>query len=266
MSKGILTKQDIRNANLRWMSLVMISYCYEYQFGQGFANALYPALKKIHTDPKDLQEAMINEWQYFNTQPYMVQIILGVVLAMEEELGIEGKGVIQDFKTGVMGPLAGIGDTLFWSVIPTIWASIAAPMAIEGNPVGIILWTVFQVFLLAFRMKFTEYGYDLGMKLITSLRSTLQTLTDACSVLGLTVVGALIPSVVSVQIPYVINFATGTSMSIQEQLDKIIPYSIPILLTYICYRLLGNRKVTITQLVFVVLGISIVGAALGILG
>ena len=173
---------------------------------------------------------------------------------------------IQDFKTGVMGPLAGIGDTLFWVVIPTIWASIASPMALEGNATGIILWTLFAVALTLFRLKFFEWGYTLGTRLITELKSTLQVLTDACSILGLTVVGALIPSVISVKVPMVINFATGTSLSIQEQFDKIMPCMIPVLLTFICYKLLGKKKVSMTTLVFAVLIVSIAGSALGILG
>ena len=196
----------------------------------------------------------------------MCQIVLGAALGMEEQLGRAGAETIQDFKTGVMGPLAGIGDTLFWVVIPTIWASIASPMALEGNATGIILWTLFAVALTLFRLKFFEWGYTLGTRLITELKSTLQVLTDACSILGLTVVGALIPSVISVKVPMVINFATGTSLSIQEQFDKIMPCMIPVLLTFICYKLLGKKKVSMTTLVFAVLIVSIAGSALGILG
>ena len=210
--------------------------------------------------------AINNHFKYFNTQPYMCQIVLGAALGMEEQLGRAGAETIQDFKTGVMGPLAGIGDTLFWVVIPTIWASIASPMALEGNATGIILWTLFAVALTLFRLKFFEWGYTLGTRLITELKSTLQVLTDACSILGLTVVGALIPSVISVKVPMVINFATGTSLSIQEQFDKIMPCMIPVLLTFICYKLLGKKKVSMTTLVFAVLIVSIAGSALGILG
>ena len=102
----------------------------------------------------------------------MCQIVLGAALGMEEQLGRDGAETIQDFKTGVMGPLAGIGDTLFWVVIPTIWASIASPMALEGNATGIILWTLFAVALTLFRLKFFEWGYTLGTRLITELKST----------------------------------------------------------------------------------------------
>ena len=244
----------------------MSSFCYEVQFGQAVVYALAPALRKLYPDDDDYVAAINNHFKYFNTQPYMCQIVLGAALGMEEQLGRAGAETIQDFKTGVMGPLAGIGDTLFWVVIPTIWASIASPMALEGNATGIILWTLFAVALTLFRLKFFEWGYTLGTRLITELKSTLQVLTDACSILGLTVVGALIPSVISVKVPMVINFATGTSLSIQEQFDKIMPCMIPVLLTFICYKLLGKKKVSMTTLVFAVLIVSIAGSALGILG
>lgn len=244
----------------------MSSFCYEAQFGQAVVYALAPALRKLYPDDDDYLAALNNHYKYFNTQPYMCQIVLGAALGMEEQLGRAGAETIQDFKTGVMGPLAGIGDTLFWVVIPTIWASIASPMALEGNATGLILWTIFGIALTLFRLKFFEWGYKLGTRLITELKSTLQVLTDACSILGLTVVGALIPSVVSVKVPLTINFATGTSMSIQEQLDKIMPCLVPVVLTYLCYRLLGKKKVSMTWLVLVVLIVSIIGSALGILG
>lgn len=262
----VLTRKDVNRAGLRWMVMPMSSFCYEVQFGQAVVYALAPALRRIYPDDDDYLAAINNHFKYFNTQPYMCQIVLGAALGMEEQLGRAGAETIQDFKTGVMGPLAGIGDTLFWVVIPTIWASIASPLALEGNAVGIILWTIFAVALTLFRLKFFEWGYHLGTRLITELKSTLQVLTDACSILGLTVVGALIPSVISVKVPMVLNFATGTSLSIQEQLDKIMPCMIPVLLTVICYKLLGKKKVSMTALVFGVLVVSILGAALGILG
>ncbi len=263
----VLTKKDVRNANFRWMCMPMSSFCYEVQFGQAVVWALAPALRKLYPDDDDYIAAINNHFKYFNTQPYMCQIVLGAALGMEEQLGRSGAETIQDFKTGVMGPLAGIGDTLFWVVIPTIWASIASPMALEGNPTGIILWTLFAVALTAWRLNWFQYGFDLGTKLVTSMKDTLQTLTDSCSILGMTVVGALIPSVVSVTIPLVLQFSgTGTEMAIQSQLDAIMPKMIPVLLTFICYRLLGKRKVSMTKLVLIVLAISIIGSALGILG
>lgn len=266
MSNKVLTRADVNKAGFRWMVMPMSSFCYELQFGQAVVFALSPALRKLYPNDDDYLAALNNHYKYFNTQPYMCQIVLGAALGMEEQLGRDGAETIQNFKTGVMGPLAGIGDTLFWVVIPTIWASIASPMALEGNATGIILWTIFAIALTLFRLKFFEWGFNLGTKLVTELKSTLQVLTDACSILGMTVVGALIPSVVSVKIPYVINFATGTSMSIQEQIDKIMPCLIPVLLTFICYKLLGKKKVSMTTLVFIVLVISVIGSALGILG
>lgn len=262
----VLSKSDVNKAGLRWMVMPMSSFCYEVQFGQAVVYALSPALRKLYPDDDDYLAAINNHFKYFNTQPYMCQIVLGAALGMEEQLGREGAETIQNFKTGVMGPLAGIGDTLFWVVIPTIWASIASPLALEGNATGIILWTIFAIALTIFRLKFFEWGYNLGTRLITELKSTLQVLTESCSILGLTVVGALIPSVISVKIPLVLNFATGTSLSVQEQLDKIMPCMIPVLLTLICYKLLGKKKVSMTSLVFIVLIVSIIGSALGILG
>ena len=225
----VLTKKDVNNAGLRWMVMPMSSFCYEVQFGQAVVYALSPALRKLYPNDEDYLAAINNHFKYFNTQPYMCQIVLGAALGMEEQLGREGAEAIQEFKTGVMGPLAGIGDTLFWVVIPTIWASIASPMALEGNMTGLVLWSLFGVALTLFRLKFFEWGYELGTKLVTSLKSTLQVLTDACSILGLTVVGALIASVVNLKTALILSqisifsFYITSCISIITTTSKLCP-------------------------------------------
>ena len=238
--------------------------------GGGFCYSMIPFINHFYKDNEEKRrEALARHVKYFSTTIPMASFVMGIAGSMEKENSEKpdfDAGSINSIKLSLMGPLAGIGDTLFWVVIPTIWASIASPMALEGNATGIILWTLFAVALTLFRLKFFEWGYTLGTRLITELKSTLQVLTDACSILGLTVVGALIPSVISVKVPMVINFATGTSLSIQEQFDKIMPCMIPVLLTFICYKLLGKKKVSMTTLVFAVLIVSIAGSALGILG
>lgn len=266
MSDYKVTKKDLHQANLRWMTMPNTSFNYENQYGQAVAYALAPLLRKIYPDDDEYIAAMNNEWRYFNTQNYMGQLILGAAISMEEKLKGAGAQLINDFKVGLMGPLAGVGDTLFWVLIPTIFGSIGAPMAQDGNAFGVVLWGIFTLILTIFRFRFMDIGYSLGSKLITSLNQKLNVLTDACSVLGITVVGALIPSAVGVKIPKVFEFAGGNTLVVQDMLDKIIPYSVPLLLTFICYRLLGGKKVSMTKLVLVVLVISVVASYFGILG
>lgn len=216
-----VTKKDLRNANWRWLMSVC-TFNYQTQQGASVAYALSPVLRKIYTNDEDYKQALNNHFRYYNTQPWLAAIILGACVAMEERDGLAAADAVQDLKIGTMGPLAGVGDSLLMTMIPTIMGSIAAYMAIEGNPVGAGIWFALILAIFWVRMHALEFGYKQGVKLVTDFSEKLPNLTAAASVLGLTVVGCLIASVIGVTCP--ISFSFGdVSMEIQPLLDKILP-------------------------------------------
>lgn len=258
-----ITKKDLRRANYRWLMSVC-TFNYQTQQGASVAYSLSPILRKIYINDDDYVEALNNHFQYFNTQPWLASIVLGATVAMEEKEGLRAKQAIQDFKVGVMGPLAGIGDSLLMVMIPTIMGSIAAYMAKEGNPIGVMLWMILIFIIFALRMRGFEFGYKQGIKIITEYGEKLNNLTEAASVLGLTVVGALIPSVISVVVP--IKFTFGeVVMEIQPLLDQIMPSLVPVILTFVAYRLLGYKGMSVTKIILLVILFAMVAAAFGFL-
>ena len=258
-----ITKKDLRRANYRWLMSVC-TFNYQTQQGASVAYSLSPILRKIYKNDDDYVEALNNHFQYFNTQPWLASIVLGATVAMEEKEGLRAKQAIQDFKVGVMGPLAGIGDSLLMVMIPTIMGSIAAYMAKEGNPIGVMLWMILIFIIFALRMRGFEFGYKQGIKIITEYGEKLNNLTEAASVLGLTVVGALIPSVISVVVP--IKFTFGeVVMEIQPLLDQIMPSLVPVILTFVAYRLLGYKGMSVTKIILLVILFAMVAAAFGFL-
>ena len=161
-----------------------------------------------------------------------------------------------------MGPLAGIGDTLFWTLLPTIMGSIAGYMALEGNPIGVILWLI--VNLICIRTQLMWIGYREGTKLITKVGSKLARITDAASVLGLTVVGALSATVVTAKTP--LAFQMGeVNLAVADLLDKIMPSMISVATVLVLYKLLGKKGMKITTLILIVIIFSMICSALGIL-
>lgn len=258
-----VTKKDLRKANYRWLMSVC-TFNYQSQQGASVAYALSPILRKIYKNDEDYVESLNNHFQYYNTQPWLAAIILGAVVAMEEKQGLKAKDAIQDFKVGTMGPLAGIGDSLLMTMIPTIMGSIAAYMALEGNPIGTLLWLGLILVIFFFRMRAFEFGYKQGTKIITEYGEKITYLTEAASVLGLTVVGALIASVINVSTP--INFKFGeVAMEIQPMLDKILPALIPVLITGAAYYLLSKKNVSMTILIILVIVFAMIMAGFGIL-
>ncbi|WP_407855019.1 PTS system mannose/fructose/sorbose family transporter subunit IID [Enterococcus hailinensis] len=258
-----VTKKDLRKANYRWLMSVC-TFNYQTQQGASVTYALSPILRKLYKDDDEYIESLNNHFQYYNTQPWLAAIILGACVAMEEKQGLEAKDAINDFKVGTMGPIAGIGDSLLMTMIPTIMGSIAAYMALENNPVGIFLWFILIMVIFFFRMRGFEFGYKQGMKIVTEYGEKINYLTEAASVLGLTVVGSLIASVISVSTPLKFTFGE-VSMKIQPMLDKILPTLIPVMITAAAYYLLSKKKISMTILILLVIVFAMVMAAFGIL-
>ncbi|VTU70524.1 PTS fructose transporter subunit IID [Lactobacillus kullabergensis] [Leuconostoc pseudomesenteroides] len=164
-----------------------------------------------------------------------------------------------------MGPLAGVGDTIFWVLIPTVFGSIAAYMGLQGNPTGAIIWFLANILVFLFRIKIFEWGYATGTRLVTDLGSKLNAFTEAASIMGLTVIGALIPSVIKMNLAT--TFATGkVTMSVQKDiLDAIMPALLPAILTYLVYRIVLTNKLSISKIIWILIGFSLVLSYFGIL-
>ena len=260
-----ITKKDIRNAAFRYMFMACNTFNYENQQGPAVVYGLNKVLRKIYPNDDEYVASLNNHFKYFNTTTWMANILLGASLAMEEKDGIQSLEAVQNFKTGMMGPLAGVGDTLIWVLYPTIMGSIAAYMGLEGNPIGAIIWLVLNVFFLFFRFKLFDIGYNSGLKLVTGLGEKLNVFTESASIMGLTVVGALIPSVVKMKIATV--FTTGdVKLPIQKDiLDKIMPALLPAAITYLVYKLLASKKLSVIQIIFGIIILSLVLSYFGIL-
>lgn len=265
MSKR-LTKKELRRINLRHMFGLQLGHNYERMQGMGYFYAILPALKKFYgDDPEALDRACRAHIQFYNTTPQMSEIIIGMNLAIEEEEGIAALETATSLKTALMGPFAGVGDVIFGVIAGTIFGAIAGNMAIAGSPVGMGIWVAWNIVVLFMRTKLFDLGYAQGAKLITTMKDQLNAITNGASILGLIVVGALIPSVVKLKIPY--TFQSGeVTLSVQENLDKIMPYLPQVVLVVLCYRLSKVKGMTAGKLIFVVMIGAIILSALKVIG
>lgn len=134
-----LTKKDITRLSKRWIMGSQVTWNYEKQMGTGYLWAMLPIIQKLYKNPDDQKEMMKTHIQFFNTTPHMGGFILGIDAATEEQEGIKAKETVKGLKTGLMGPFAGVGDTLFGVLFPTIFGSIAAYMGSEGNITGAVI-------------------------------------------------------------------------------------------------------------------------------
>ncbi|HHY12274.1 MAG TPA: PTS system mannose/fructose/sorbose family transporter subunit IID [Firmicutes bacterium] len=263
-----ITRRDVTMAALRWWWVCEQALNVERLQNLAFTTTMIPILKKLYKKKEDLSEALKRHLNFFNTQGVWGTIIHGTVVAMEEQKANGGEmtgDAIVAFKTALMGPMAGIGDTMDWLTLMPLILSISIPIAARGSWVGAVLpWSLFLVITLAESYFFWHLGYRVGRESIANLLEggQLKTLMTACSVLGTFMMGALACSFVNVSTPLV--WTSGDfDFVLQEIVDGIIPGLLPLLAVFGVYLFLDKKNPKYTT---VVLWLLVIGIGLGMLG
>ena len=269
--KNLLSSKEVNRAWLLWLFNNQACYNYERMMGIGFLHAMTPAFRKLYKDNKDLRiEAMQRHTSFFNCEPCLGSSIVGMVLAMEEQkaLGAElDNDAITSIKTGLMGPLSGIGDTLIQGVILPLLIAFAVDFAKGGNWVIPLVFSLVMAIIVFGISRFGFLlGYRKGSDAILSMleNGVIKRLISAASIMGCMVLGALVVNFVTMKCGISIPQAEG-SFSMQEQLfDAILPSMLPLLLTLGCYKLLKAGKSSVLVML-VIIAIGVIGGLTGIL-
>ncbi len=237
-----------------------------------FCVAFIPALKKLYgNDPEEYSAALQRHLTFFNTQGIWGSVIHGIVLAMEEQRALGtpiDASAITGIKAGLMGPFAGIGDTIDWSIILPLLYVLFIPVAATGNVLGVIL-----PFLLVLGITFVEghiysyTGFRLGTRAaLTMLKGrTINNFISVASVLGLFMMGGLAASLVTVTTPLYIPTSGSPALVQTGILDKIAPGILPLCVVLGTYRyIMTGHSMTKATLVLTVF--SLIAGAIGLLG
>ena len=295
-----LSKRD--RLAVAWRStFIQGSWNYERMQNGGWCFAMLPAIKKLYKTKEDRTLAMQRHLEFFNTHPYIASPIIGVTLALEEERA-NGAPVddvaIQGVKVGMMGPLAGVGDPVFWFTVRPMLGALGASLALAGNILGpIIFFLAWNIIRWAFMWYTQEFGYRAGSKITDDLSGgLLQKVTKGASILGMFVLGALVQRWVNVKFTPVVSTvkldkgayiewdklpagaqgikealsqqASGLALdsskvtTLQDNLDSLIPGLAALLLTLLCMWLLKKKGSPIV----IILGLFVVGVGLHVLG
>jgi PTS system mannose-specific IID component len=268
-----LTRSDLLRSFWRYLFMNQCGWNYERMQSVGYCYAILPILQKTHPDPEDFKEAFITNLNFFNTNPVVgMPLIIGAHIALEEAgASLE---TTEGLKVGLMGPLAGVGDTLVWALYNSIIFSIGSVMALQGNVMGpILVILLILIPYLAVRYWQFFWAYNQGTGLIAQLGSgAIMRLTELATIVGLIVVGGFAPSIVRLTTPLewsrqveVRGEMTTQVINIQQQLDAILPLMLPVLVTWLAYALL-KRGWSPIRVIVVLLIIGFAGGALGILG
>ncbi len=268
LSKKTLSKSAFRyNVCLQWC------WNYEKMQGAGYAYSMVPAFKELYDDNDEICRNLERHMQFYNTNPWAGSVQFGASLALEEAYQTE---VADSLKIALMGPLAAIGDTIQAILLNPPLNILAASLAAEGNWLGVVVAILPSLLTFVIRWPLFYYGYRKGEDVIADVAgtSTFDTLQAAASILGITVIGGFIPSILSalhfndIQIGETVNEAGETVpnvFSIQETLDGILPYMLPIVLVAICYVMIKNFKISPLKTILILALVTFVLGALGIM-
>lgn len=258
-----LTKEDFNQINKRSLFTFQLGWNYERMQASGYLYMILPQLRKMYGDgTPELKEMMKLHTQFFNTSPFFHTIITGIDLALEESDGVASKDAVNGIKTGLMGPFAPIGDSIFGSLVPAIMGTVAATMAATGNPAGIFLWVAVAVAYDIFRWKQLEVAYKEGTKLITTMRDRLTALVDAASVMGVFMMGALIATMINFEVTWAPTVGEKV-IDIQDLLNTIFPRLVPAIFTGFVFWLLGRKGMTSTKAILIIIVLAIGLSAIG---
>ena len=279
------------------------SWNYERMQNLGWAYSLIPAIKKLYTTKEDQAAALERHLEFFNTHPYVAAPIMGVTLALEEERanGVEiDDAAIQGVKIGMMGPLAGIGDPVFWFTVRPILGALGASLAASGNLVGPLLFFFgWNAIRMAFLWYTQEFGYKAGSEITKDMSGgILKDITKGASILGMFILAVLVQRWVSINFTVnlpgkqlaegaYINFpegaVTGSELkgilgqalgglsldsvqpqTLQGQLNSLIPGLMGLLLTFLCMWLL-KKKVSPITIILALFAVGIAARYFGIM-
>ena len=281
LTKAVLNKMVWRSLNLQ------ASFNFERMQAAGWLWSILPGLEAIHSNKDDLSTSMTHNLEFFNTHPFLVTFVMGIVLSMEQQKADINS--IRAVRVAAMGPLGGIGDALFWFTLVPVTAGITANMAISGNLAGPIIYFLITFGVqMALRYWLMYWSYDMGTKAIEVLTANAREFTHAASMLGVFVVGALTCNYGATKLGMVIpNGQTAekvkqlviengnivekeveklkdVNIDIQAMLDGILPALIPLGLTLMCYTLIKKKNWSPTKCIMLLLVIGIVGCVFGI--
>ncbi len=267
-----LTTKDLRDTFTMWFFSTELSNSYDRLQGLAFGNALAKRLKKLYGDnTAGYRESLSRNLEFYNSEGTFGTLIHGITLSMEEEKanGEEIPGeVITGLKTGLMGPLAGIGDTLIWGTMRPIILGLASSFALNGNALGAIIPFLFPLIIFIAGYNFLKLGYNVGRESVMRVLQSgmINSIIKATGILGLFMMGALGSTYVNVSTPLVFEVPNADPIVIQDILNQIAPGLLPLVAIFGIYFYFTRIGQNYTKLIVWILVLSLVASYFGILG
>ena len=271
--KKLLTKKDVNNLAWRWNVYCEMSNSFARLQSLAFCAAFIPVLKKLYGhDQEEFSAALTRHLMFFNTEGIWGSVVHGIALAMEEQRAMGAPvpvEAITGIKAGLMGPFAGIGDTIDWSTIKPLMAMLVLPLAESGSFLATVIYMALVIGILTTEeFFFVNIGYRMGTEAAMTILGggMVNKFISCASVLGMFMMGGLSASMVNVYTTAQIPTGEGTVMAIQgDILDAVAPGLLTLATVLLVYKYLRSGH-SMMKATFWILGIGLVLGAVGIIG
>lgn len=268
-NKKKISKKTLNKSFNLWFWGALTCFSQEHMQTFGYLSSMLPIIKELYPDKKEQQEKIHAYTAFFNTNPMLGSVIIGTTASMEEARA-NGKGIdgetINDMRAGLMGPIAGIGDSLIDGTLIPILLGLALGMSQNGSPVGAIFYIIVWDLIAYFGQRFLYFrGYKLGDKAVSILVGKQgKAIRHAISIIGGMVVGGVLASWVNVTTSLQLKNSTGkVFLNLQKQLDSIFPGLLTVIVTLLCWWLMAKKHVSAIWTMIILIGVALVGVLVG---
>lgn len=259
LSRLMLTQMAFRSFFLQ------SSWNYRGMMSMGFLYAISPALDKIHAEGPARESAYLRHLEYFNTNPYLSSVVMGVIIQLEERLsrGEITEDIIHDTKEGLMTACAAIGDGLFWDSWRPFVAAAALTFAF-GNYLftPLLFLAIYNLPHLYFRFGGVFWGYRQGTHVIRKLRQfQIPQIRQNLRMGTIVLLAYLIPNHVNLHTPFLFRHMPLEYYYFGEKVVQGIGALILVSLGFIAYR----AKIDVLMISFLLMILALVLYHWGIL-
>ena len=265
-----ITKKTLAKSFHNWYYGHLTCFSQEHMQTFGYLTSMLPIVEELYKDKAEQKEAMQTYTAFFNTEPQLGALVVGITAGLEEARAngdaVDGE-TINGMRAGLMGPIAGIGDSLVVGTLIPVLLGIALGLSKGGNPIGALFYILVWNVLIYGGMRFAYFkGYELGDKAVEFLVGPKgQALRKAISVIGGMVIGAVAATWVSVTTSLELKNADGEAfLKLQEKIDGVYPGLLTAGFITLCWWLMAKKKVSPNLVMLLLVVIALIGVALGI--
>ena len=265
-----LSKKALSKSFHNWYYGHLTCFSQEHMQTFGYLCAMLPLVEELYDNEEDKAKAMNTYTAFFNTEPQLGTVVVGMTAGLEEARANGAEDVdeetINGLRAGLMGPIAGIGDSLVVGTVIPILLGIAMGMSTGGSPIGAIFYIIVWNLFAYFGMRFMYYkGYQLGGKAVDFLIGAQgEALRDSISMLGGIVIGAVSATWVSVKTSLqLLNDSGEPYLVLQDKLDAVFPGLLTAAFIIICWFLMAKKRMSPIKVMLLLVVVAFLGVLVG---